>query len=380
MNVKRILRVVKKEFLQLRRDKRMFGMLFIAPVLQLVLLGYAATVDVRNIPIVICDLDNTKQSRELISHYTSSDYFKPVAHVDNIDKIDYYLKSGIAGMAIIVPVHFGRDILAGRTPQLAVIADGSDSNTSGIGLSYASVIALNYARNIIVKRAEQFDLIRNVNDLPQVTAQTRAWFNPELKSVNFMVPAVLVMVLMVITLTITSLAIVKEKENGTIEQIVVTPLHDLEFILGKMIPFTLIGIVEVFLVLFVSVYVFHVPLRGNVLTLVILSLLFVMVALGLGLFVSSISKTQQQATMTAQFFVMMPMLILSGFIFPIENMPKFFQYITYLVPVRYFMEIVRGIFLKGDGFADLWPQTLALFGIGTLVLSLSVYTFRRSLR
>ncbi len=378
--MKRILRVVKKEFLQLRRDKRMFGMLFIAPVLQLILLGYAATVDVRNIPIVICDLDNTRQSRELIDHFTSSDYFTPVAYIDDINEIDHFLKSGKAGMALIVPVHFARDILAGRNPQLAVIADGSDSNTSGIGLSYASVIALSYARNIIVKRAEKFSLIRSSDDLPQVVAQTRAWYNPDLKSVNFMVPAVLVMVLMVITLTITSLAIVKEKENGTIEQIVVTPLHDLEFILGKMIPFALIGIVEVFLVLFVSVYVFHVPLRGNVLTLVVLSLLFVVVALGLGLFVSSISKTQQQATMTAQFFVMMPMLILSGFIFPIENMPKFFQYVTYLVPVRYFMEIVRGIFLKGDGFADLWPQTLALFLIGVVVLSLSVYTFRRSLR
>lgn len=378
--MRRILRVVKKEFLQLRRDKRMFGMLFVAPVLQLILLGYAATVDVKNIPIVICDLDNTQQSRELISHYTSSGYFTPVAYIDNINEIDHYLRSGEAGMAIVVPVHFGRDILAGRTPQLAVIADGSDSNTSGIGLSYASAIALGYARNILVKRAEGYNLIRSPNDLPQVVAQSRAWYNPELKSVNFMVPAVLVMVLMVITLTITSLAIVKEKENGTIEQIVVTPLHDLEFILGKMIPFTLIGIVEVLLVLFISVYVFHVPLRGNVLTLLILSLLFVMVALGLGLFVSSISKTQQQATMTAQFFVMMPMLILSGFIFPIENMPKFFQYLTYLIPVRYFMTIVRGIFLKGDGFADLWPQTLALFVIGVAVLSLSVYTFRRSIR
>ncbi len=378
--MKRILRVVKKEFLQLRRDKRMFGMLFIAPVLQLILLGYAATVDVKNIPIVICDLDNTKESRELISHYTSSGYFTTVAYIDDINQIDGYLKSGEAGMALIVPVHFGRDILAGRTPQLAVIADGSDSNTSGIGLSYASVIALSYARNIIVRRAEKFNLISNPDDLPQVVAQTRAWYNPDLKSVNFMVPAVLVMVLMVITLTITSLAIVKEKENGTIEQIVVTPLHDLEFILGKMIPFMLIGIVEVFLVLFVSVYVFHVPLRGNVFTLLVLSLLFVMVALGLGLLVSSISKTQQQATMTAQFFIMMPMLILSGFIFPIENMPKSFQYITYLIPVRYFMEVVRGIFLKGDGFADLWPQTLALFVIGASVLSLSVYTFRRSLR
>lgn len=378
--MKRIMKVVKKEFLQLRRDKRMFAMLFIAPVLQLILLGYAATVDVKNIPIVICDLDNTRQSRELISHYTSSGYFTIVGYIDGINEIDHYLKSGEAGMALVIPFHFGRDILAGRTPQLAVIADGSDSNTSGIGLSYASTIALSYARNIVVRRAEEFNLIKNPDDLPQVVAQTRAWYNPDLKSVNFMVPAVLVMVLMVITLTITSLAIVKEKENGTIEQIVVTPLHDLEFILGKMIPFTLIGIVEVFLVLFVSVYVFHVPLRGNVITLVVLSLLFVLVALGLGLFVSSISKTQQQATMTAQFFVMMPMLILSGFIFPIENMPKVFQYLTYLVPVRYFMTIVRGIFLKGDGFADLWPQTLALFLIGVVVLSLSVYTFRRSIR
>ncbi len=378
--MKRILRVVKKEFLQLRRDKRMFGMLFVAPVLQLILLGYAATVDVKNIPIVICDLDNTKESRELLSHFTSSGYFTTVAYIDDVNQVDYYLKSGKAGMAIIVPVHFGRDLQAGRTPQLAVIADGSDSNTSGIGLSYASTIALNYARNIVVKRAESYNLIKNANDLPQVVAQTRAWYNPDLESVNFMVPAVLVMVLMVITLTITSLAIVKEKENGTIEQIVVTPLHDLEFILGKMIPFILIGMVEVLLVLFVSVYVFHVPLRGNVITLLVLSLLFIMVALGLGLLVSSISKTQQQATMTAQFFVMMPMLILSGFIFPIENMPRLFQYITYLIPVRYFMEIVRGIFLKGDGFADLWPQTLALFAIGVVVLSMSVYTFRRSIR
>ena len=378
--MKRILRVVKKEFLQLRRDKRMFGMLFVAPVLQLILLGYAATVDVKNIPIVVCDLDNTKESRELLSHFTSSGYFTTVAYIDDVNQVDHYLKSGKAGMAIVVPVHFGRDLQAGRTPQLAVIADGSDSNTSGIGLSYASTIALSYARNIVVKRAESYNLIKNANDLPQVVAQTRAWYNPDLESVNFMVPAVLVMVLMVITLTITSLAIVKEKENGTIEQIVVTPLHDLEFILGKMIPFILIGMVEVLLVLFVSVYVFHVPLRGNVITLLVLSLLFIMVALGLGLLVSSISKTQQQATMTAQFFVMMPMLILSGFIFPIENMPKFFQYITYLIPVRYFMEIVRGIFLKGDGFADLWPQILALFAIGVVVLSMSVYTFRRSIR
>ncbi len=378
--MKRILRMVRKEFLQLRRDKRMFGMLFVAPVLQLILLGYAATVDIKNIPMVVCDLDNTKQSRELVEHYVSSGYFSVVGFTNNINEIDSYLRSNRAGMAMIVPYQFGRDLLAGRSPQLAVIADGSDSNTGGIGLSYASVIAVSYARNIIVQRAEKYNLIQSQDELPQVNAQTRAWFNPDLKSVNFMVPAVLVLVLMVITTITTSLAIVKEKEAGTIEQIVVTPLRDSEFILGKMIPFTLIGIAEIFLVLFVSTFVFKVPLRGNVLTLLFLSLLFVTVSLGLGLFVSAISKTQQQASMTAQFFIAMPFIVLSGFIFPIENMPRIIQYVTYLIPVRYFIEIVRGIFLKGDGFAQLYPQTIALFLIGTVVLSLSVYSFRRTLR
>ena len=378
--MKRVMHVVKKEFLQLVRDKRMVGMLFVAPVLQLVLLGYAATLDIKNIPMVVCDLDNTKQSRELTEHYVSSGYFKLVDYLDDINDIDYYFRSGKAGIAVIIPVHFGRDLLAGRNPQLAVIADGSDSNTGGIGLSYASAIALSYARNIVVQRAEKYGLIKSSNDLPQVVAQSRAWFNQDLKSVNFMVPAVLVMVLMTITTMLTSLAIVKEKEAGTIEQIVVTPLRDSEFILGKMIPLTIIGFIEMFLVLIVAVYFFQVPLRGSLPALLILSLLFIIVGLGLGIFVSSVSKTQQQATMTAQFLIIFPMMILSGFIFPIQNMPKAFQYITYLIPIRYALEIVRGIFLKGDSFGNLIPQTLALLAIGTVVLSLSIYTFRRSLR
>ena len=378
--MKRVMHVVKKEFLQLVRDKRMVGMLFVAPVLQLVLLGYAATLDIKNIPMVVCDLDNTKQSRELTEHYVSSGYFKLVDYLDDINDIDYYLRSGKAGIAVIIPVHFGRDLLAGRNPQLAVIADGSDSNTGGIGLSYASAIALSYARNIVVQRAEKYGLIKSSNDLPQVVAQSRAWFNQDLKSVNFMVPAVLVMVLMTITTMLTSLAIVKEKEAGTIEQIVVTPLRDSEFILGKMIPLTIIGFIEMFLVLIVAVYFFQVPLRGSLPALLILSLLFIIVGLGLGIFVSSVSKTQQQATMTAQFLIIFPMMILSGFVFPIQNMPKAFQYITYLIPIRYALEIVRGIFLKGDSFGNLIPQTLALLAIGTVVLSLSIYTFRRSLR
>ena len=378
--MKRVMHVVKKEFLQLVRDKRMVGMLFVAPVLQLVLLGYAATLDIKNIPMVVCDLDNTKQSRELTEHYVSSGYFKLVDYIGDINDIDYYFRSGKAGIAVIIPVHFGRDLLAGRNPQLAVIADGSDSNTGGIGLSYASVIALSYSRNIVVRRAEKYGLIKSSNDLPQVIAQSRAWFNQDLKSVNFMVPAVLVIVLMIITTTLTSLAIVKEKEAGTIEQVVVTPLRDSEFILGKMIPFTIIGFIEMFLVLIVAVYFFHVPLRGSLPALLVLSLLFIIVGLGLGIFVSSVSKTQQQATMTAQFLIIFPMMILSGFVFPIQNMPKAFQYITYLIPIRYALEIVRGIFLKGDSFGNLIPQTLALLAIGTVVLSLSIYTFRRSLR
>ncbi len=378
--MKRVFYVVRKEFLQMKRDRRMVGMLFVAPILQLVLLGYAASLDIRNIPMVVCDLDNSKQSRELVEHYSCSEYFNLVGYTKNPDEIDSYFRSGKAGIALIVPVNFGRDLLAGRNPQLAVAADGSDSNTGGIGLSYASNIALSYARNILVQRAERFNLIKSPDDLPQVTAQTRAWYNQDLKSVNFMVPAVLVMVLMLVMTVMSSMAIVKEKEAGTIEQIVVTPLRDWEFILGKMIPFTITGFIQVFLVLIVAVFFFRVPLTGSLPALLTLSVLFVIVGLGLGIFVSSIAKTQQQATMTAQFFLLFPMLILSGFIFPIENMPKFFQYLTYLIPIRYALEIVRGIFLKGDSFGDLIPQTLALLVIGTFVLSLSVNRFRRSLR
>ncbi len=371
---------MKKEFLQMRRDKRMVGMLFVAPILQLVLLGYAATLDIKNIPMVVCDQDNSQQSRELIKHYSGSSYFNLVGYTQNVNDIDGYLRSSKAGIALIVPVNFGRDLLAGRNPQLAVVADGSDSNTGGIGLSYASSIALGYARNILVQRAEKVNLIKNPDDLPQVTAQTRSWFNQDLKSVYFMVPAVLVMVLMLVMTILSSMAIVKEKESGTIEQIVVTPLHDWEFILGKMIPFTITGFIQVFLVLIVAVFFFRVPLTGSLPALLTLSILFVIVGLGLGIFVSSISQTQQQATMTAQFLLLFPMMILSGFIFPIENMPKVFQYLTYFIPIRYALEIVRGIFLKGDGFSDLIPQTVALLVIGTIVLSLSVNRFRRSLR
>jgi len=358
----------------------MVGMLFIAPILQLVLLGYAASLDIKNIPMVVFDQDNSRQSRELIEHYSSSAYFKLVGFTRKADEIDNYFRGGKAGIALVIPVNFGRDLLAGRNPQLAVIADGSDSNTGGIGLSYAGSIALGYARNILVQRAEKYNLIKNSSDLPQVTAQTRSWYNQDLKSVYFMVPAVLVMVLMLVMTILSSMAIVKEKEAGTIEQIVVTPLRDSEFILGKMIPFTITGFIQVFLVLIVAVFFFKVPLRGSLPALLTLSILFVIVGLGLGIFVSSISKTQQQATMTAQFLLLFPMMILSGFIFPIENMPKFFQYLTYFIPIRYALEIVRGIFLKGDSFGDLVPQTIALLVIGGGVLSLSVNRFRRSLR
>jgi len=358
----------------------MVGMLFAAPILQLVLLGYAASLDIKNIPMVVCDLDNSKESRDLIEHYSGSGYFNLVGYTDDINAIDSYFRKSEAGIALIVPVNFGRDLLAGRNPQLVVAADGSDSNTGGIGLSYAGNIASTYARNILVKRAEQFNLIKDASGLPQVTSQTRAWYNQDLKSVNYMVPGVLVMVLMLVMTVISAMAIVKEKEAGTIEQIVVTPLRDSEFILGKMIPFTITGFIQVSLVLIVAVFFFKVPLTGSLPALLILSVLFVIVGLGFGIFVSSISKTQQQATMAAQFLLLFPMLILSGFIFPIENMPKFFQYITYLIPIRYALEIVRGIFLKGDTFSDLIPQTLALLVIGTAILSLSVNRFRRSLR
>jgi ABC-2 type transport system permease protein len=374
--MKNILHIIRKEFLQLRQDRKMFGMSFVAPVFQLIILGYAATFDVTHIPTVVCDFDNSPSSRELVRSFTSTEYFRVDGYFDKTSEIDNQLDDGHASIAIIIPRGFEKKIGAGQSAPLQVIADGTETSTAGIGLSYASIIVSRYSQNILLESLVK----RGSVTMPaRVSAEFRVWYNPELKSRNFMVPGVLGLLLMVMTMLLTSLAIVKEKELGTLEQLVVTPIKPYQLIIGKLAPFFLIGVIDVVLVVFFASLVFSLPVKGGVLLLLFLSLIFLMTTLGLGLFISTISRTQQQAMMTAIFFFMLPMMFFSGFVFPIENMPTIIQYVSYVIPLRYYFVIVRGLFLKGVGMSILWPQALALLVFGSVILSMSVMRFQKKL-
>ncbi len=371
--MRRIREIMRKEFLQLRRDPRLLPILFLAPVIQLILLGYAATTDLKDVPVVVCDLDKSSESRDLVSAFSASRDFLPRYYVESSAEIDPYLDNNLADLGIVIPVSFARQVNDGEGTSVQVLVDGSKTNAT-IALSQLSSAIGQYAQGLIVEQ-----MVRTGRQFArsEVVAQTRVWYNPDLTSRNFMVPAVLALILMVITTIVTSMAIVREKESGTIEQIIVTPIRPWELITGKLVPFAIVGFIEVFLVLSVAVFWFEVPLRGNVILLLSLCVLFLLNTQGIGLFVSTVSHTQQQAMMTAIFFIMMPMIMLSGFVFPIENMPQIVQYITYLMPLRYFLVIVRGIFLKGVGLDILWPQVVSLGVFGVAILGLAVARFQK---
>lgn len=388
--MKTILCIVIKEFLQIRRDKRMLGLAIAAPMVQLILLGYAATTDIKSIPMIVNDQDRSSVSREFIRQFTNSGYFVVEIEVNSSKDIDHYIENGKAWLALIIPPQFGNHILAGHTVPVQMIADGSDANSANISLGYATQIVAKYSRSILTETMKhtppppgEFGISPETMSAAikpiRVNPEVRVWYNPDLKSAHFMVPGVVALVLVIVTMTLTSLGLVKEKELGTLEQLMVTPIKPAQLIIGKLLPFVVIGAIDVTLVLTVARFWFEVPMRGNVLLLYGLSGLFILTTLGLGLFVSTISRTQQQAMMTAQFFILLPSMYLSGFTFPIENMPHWIQMITYVLPLRYFFTIIRGIFLKGVGIAELWPQALALLVFGVTILTLSVLRFRKRL-
>jgi ABC-2 type transport system permease protein len=374
--MKVVLSILWKEFLQLRRDPRLFPVLFISPILQLLLLGYAANMDVKNIPSVVCDLDRSTASREFLDDFTNSGYFSVEARVERMDEIDHSLDHGDAAMAFVIPRGFGDRIAGGREASVMIIADGSESQSASIGVNYATMIAAAYTQKIVLATFERVGGPRLKPVL--VKPELRVWYNPELKSRNFMVPGVLGLILMIMTTTLASLGIVRERESGTMEQLIVTPIRPYQLIAGKLLPFVLIGLVDATFVISVARGWFGIPFRGSVALLFALCLAFMLNTLGIGLFVSTISRTQQQAMLTSLFFIM-PQIVLSGFVFPIENMPKFFQYLTTVIPIRYFFVIIRGIMLKGAGWPELWNQAVSLLVLGTILLSLSVARFHKKL-
>jgi ABC-2 type transport system permease protein len=365
-----------KELVELRQNPRVLRIVIVAPIIQLVVLGYAANMDVKNVPVVIADGSRTPESRRLIARFEGSPYFTIADVVTTSSEVDPYIERGTAWMALVIPQDYEKRIALGQPASLQVIADGTDGNST--------TLALGYAANLIGVQAEELHVARSAAGpaAPRdgaIDARIRVWFNPQLISREFMLPAISALLLLVITANLSSMGIVRERETGTYEQLSVTPLTRWGLIVGKLLPYGLLGMVDVLLVLAVTVFWFEVPLRGSFLLLLGMCAVYLLSTLSLGLLVSTISHTQQQAMMTATFFFLMPMIYLSGFIFPIENMPRVIQWLTYLIPLRYFIVIVRGIFLKGIGLEVLWPETLALLAWGLAALGIAASRARKSL-
>lgn len=375
--MKQIIHFIKKEFLQFKRDPKMFGIILIAPVVQLVLLGYAANLDIDNVKMIVYDQNRTSASREFIERFTSSNYFQIVEYADSYSDITRSLDYGNAIVAMVIPNDFEEKINRRETLKVQAIFDGSDGNSASISAGYMQAIIIRYSQSIITDYLQRSG--RFITPAGNLTAETRVWYNPTLKTRNFMVPGIVGLLLSIITLLLTSLAVVKEKEIGTMEQLIVTPLKPYQMIFGKLVPFVVLGFAAVIIVLSAMTFIFNIPIKGSLTFLFVASFLYILSTLGLGLFVSTISKTQQQAMMIAIFAVMMPMVFLSGFAFPVENMPEIIQFISNIISLKYFITIIRGVILKGLGFIDLWFEALILLTIGAFILLLSSLRFKRRL-
>ncbi|NIQ02561.1 MAG: ABC transporter permease [Nitrospinaceae bacterium] len=371
----RLKEMLIKEFIQIFRDPRTRLIIFIPPMIQLLIFGYAVTTDVRNAATAIYDQDNSVASRELISRFIRSRYFRVGEYIQREKDIRLAIDHSRVKAVLQINKGFEEDLRSGRTAPVQMIVDATDSNTASILLDYGQRIVREYSREILLKRAGRTGTA--VHAIGSLELESRAWFNENLESRNFYVPGVLAILLMLVTLMLTSMAVVREKEMGTMEQIAVTPMSPMEFILGKTLPFALVGFVDMILVVLIAWGWFQIPIRGHIGWLVLGTGLYLMTTLGMGLLISTISKTQQQALMTT-FFYFQPMVLLSGFMFPIENMPEPVQWLTFLDPLRYFLIIIRGIFLKGVGPEILWPQMAALLVMGLIIFRLAVRRFQKS--
>jgi ABC-2 type transport system permease protein len=383
----RIRVILRKEFLQTLREPRMRVLLFMPPLLQLVIFGYAVTLDVDHARIAWMDMDRTPASRSLRAEFEGSGRFDVVATPLNEDEVQRLLDRGRVHAVVRVLPNFARDLARGRTAEVQVLLDGTNSNTASLVSAYAAGVIDGFSNDVIPRQEKNQQTIkldvRSPGSAPnapvaQPASSTRVWFNPDLHTRNYFVPGTIANILLMVTLMLTAQAIVREKEIGTLEQLMVTPMRPIELMLGKTLPFAAVGLLNMLLITGGALLIFRVPCRGNFLLLLFCALLFLMTSLGAGLLLSTVSQTQQQANM-GSFFFTTPAFMLSGFMFPIRNMPPVVQYLSYLNPLRYFMEIVRGVFLKGVGVSVLWPKMLCLFVYGVTILTLSALRFHKKL-
>jgi ABC-2 type transport system permease protein len=373
----RLKQMLIKELIQVVRDKRTRFILIGPPILQMLVFGYAANFDIRNVSTAILDLDNSQQSRELVSRFTSSPYFNVQQQLSDAREAHRLIENGSTTIALEIDAGFAQKLEKGQTAPLQVIVDATNSNTALIASAYVSQVALGFAQqtqqNRIYRAAPQL-----IEQLPSVQLQQRPWYNPDLSSRWFFVPGVIGSLTTLLVITLTSFAVVREREIGTLEQIMVTPIRPVEFILGKTLPFFLIGLFDALLIGIVGTFWFQIPFRGHVSVLLIGAVLFLICMLGIALLISTVSSTQQQAMVTS-FFVIMPTITFSGFGFPISAMPQWMQNLSYAIPLRYFLIVLRGTYLKGVGMDILWPQMAAMAAIGLGLLTLAITWFHKAL-
>jgi ABC-2 type transport system permease protein len=374
---KRVRFLFVKELIQVLRDKRLRITLIFPPIFQLIVFGYAANLDVKHINTAVRDLDQSVESRELIARFGSSKYFDIISYPQTPKEIETLIKKGNVILSIEIPNDFSRKLKKGDTATVQVILDGTESNTAMIALGYLGRILSEYSTTIMIKRLNREGMVGF--EEAGVELEHRIWFNPNIESRLFYVPGVIASIAFLLPIILTAQAIVREREMGTLEQIMVTPIRSWELMLGKTLPFALIGLLDAIMIALIGVFWFEVPLRGNPFILLLGNVLFLMSSVGIGLFISTISSTQQQAQIST-FFFMMPAFILSGFAFPLENMPEWLQTITYANPLRYFLIVIRGVFLKGNGLDILWAEMVALAVLGGFTILLSSLRFQKRLK
>ncbi|MCD4657646.1 MAG: ABC transporter permease [Planctomycetes bacterium] len=377
ISAERIWSILKKELILALRSPQMRAIIIAVPIIQLVIFGYALTMDVKDVSIAVLDRDKSSLSREYISRFDNSPYFNLTNIIKSDKEATELLNRSKADLVLIIDNKFHSDLISGKTVQVQALVDGTDSNYASILLNYAARITSKFSMETLKTNAMKMG--KNMNSVVGIELEQRALYNIQLDSQIFFIPGLIMMLLTLIVLLLTSMAIVREKEIGTIEQIMVTPVKPVELIIGKTLPFGLVGLFDATVVVLIAIFWFEVPFKGSILLLYLGISLFLLTALGIGLFISTVSRTQQQALITT-FFFLMPGMLLSGFAFPIANMPEFIQWITYLNPLRYFLEILRYIFLKGVGMDILWDRFLALGLIAGFVLTVTVARFKKKLQ
>ncbi|HEX8926255.1 MAG TPA: ABC transporter permease [Terriglobales bacterium] len=374
---KRLIEMLRKELIQVLRDPRSRILLIGPPLLQTLIFGYAATLDIRHVPIAVVDYENTQESRDLISRFANSRYFDVRAHLASHNDIQPIIDRGEVLAVVQINSGFTEDLRKGQTAQVQAIVDSSNSNTALVSIGYINQVAASFGAEYQRQRMNALSP-ELASMVPTIALHTRPWYNPDLSSTWFFVPGVIGNILLVVVLMLTAFAVVREREIGTLEQIMVTPITRFEFIAGKTIPFFLVGLLNLTLISLTGILWFRVPLRGSIFVLFTGSVIFLLCSLGIGLLISTISKTQQQAMITGFFFIM-PAIVLSGFGSPIASMPRWLQYATLVDPLRYYMVILRSVYLKGVGFSVLWPQMASMLVLGAAIFGIAVLRFSKSL-